>query len=76
MNSTAKDFLIVLFFITAFVIILICILYFIFDADRESSAAQACLEAGYPRTESVKGSLYCVRTVNGTDEVVPLGNLE
>ena len=30
-----------------------------------------CLANGYPRVEHHRGRVYCIRRLNGTDEVVP-----
>ena len=35
-------------------------------------ATRLCLRAGYAETKLIDGEAFCVRRVNGTDEVVPL----
>lgn len=43
---------------------------------RQFSSQSRCLAHGYPRRGWVDDTPVCIRSINGTDEVVPLQTLE
>lgn len=40
-----------------------------------NSMEQVCLEHGYPEATLSGSNWYCIRQLNGTDEVVPISDL-
>lgn len=56
----------------AFVVFVLFAVFAVAMALRQERAAARCMRAGYAEAKRVDGETFCVRRVNGTDEVVPL----
>jgi hypothetical protein len=58
------------------IVVLIVTIGFMWDHETTDEAHRKCLLAGFPEMTRRDGQYFCWRTVDGTDEVRPVEDLE